>query len=269
MRQASRMAKNMGHLLLLGIIFSSASNVAAQVLPVSVMGLSSGQGKGFAAHSSPTAIFQSSGKYGVFLFTEIPFGLIELQSSWFQSTFVGSTWAGGIGFSMSGFDQLKNRSVAFSLAKTMADSRYIGATIGVIMTQPGVLQAIYIPFWTVAFDLPIIHSLVGTFAIRKTGNRDQGILSPTKISLGGRIKIAEKVSLSSMFNISKDYPPSLETEISFQLVGALHFMAGYESGRSMFFGSIALPSHYVSASIHASWHPFLGISSGILVALTF
>lgn len=239
------------------------SETRGQIDPVSMLNSSAEQLQ-LGVNSSPVS-FSAVG-VRVRALTEIPFGLPELQTSWMSAEWAGEVWKSGFRLSRTGFDQLKETGLGILVARKVASNPVIGLLSGVLVVQPGVLKRAYRPFWTLGASISLNESLLGTVSIRKRAESDQGLLSPSQLTVGGRARIAARSEIASQMVLSDNHGFSLETLLSFQPVSRLSFELGYETSRSMIFGSLLAAANPFMASIHTSWHPVLGISTGISVA---
>ncbi|MDA1027882.1 MAG: hypothetical protein O3B41_02360 [Bacteroidetes bacterium] len=234
-----------------------------QVGPVSMLN-SSAEQMHLGANPSPVAL--PSAGVRVHALTEIPFGLPELQTSWLSADWTGEVWQSGFRLSRSGFDQLTETGFGILVARKASGRAVLGLLNGVLLIQPGVLKRAYRPFWALGATIKLNESVWGTVSIQKEAESNQGLLSPSQLMVGGRVKIAPSAELASQIVLSDNHGLSLETVLSFQPVSRLSIELGYETNRSMLFGGLLATVIPFLASIHTSWHPVLGISTGVSVA---
>lgn len=247
-------------LVVFGILVFEAQG---QVSPVSMLN-SSAERLHLGVNSSPRS-FSSVG-IKVNALTEIPFGLPELQTSWLSAEWAGEVWQSGLRLSRTGFDQLTETGFGIMVARKAASAPVFRLLSGVLIIQPGVLRRAFRPFWTLGASIELSESVWGAVSIIKRAESNQGLLSPSKLIVGGRVKIAPSSEIASQIVLSDTHGVSLESLLSFQPVSRLSIELGYETSRSMIFGGLLATANPFLASIHTSWHPVLGVSAGISVA---
>ena len=254
-----------GVLGITGSLGMMATNVQGQVAPVSMMDVTAGS---LHLGSNPASIFKTATGYQVQLAVEVPFGLPELQRSWFQLGFARGAWRTGLRLSHSGFDQLKETEMAGSGARILSQKYAVGVRVGLQILQPGVLPKVYRPFWTIGLEAPLIGTLMASAAVQKEALAHQGIVSPTRLLVGGRVQIAPAAEGVVQAVISNARSLSMESLLRLRPVPWLSLDLGYETGRSMIFSGLFFTPRRMLASIHSSWHPVLGISTGFSLSWT-
>lgn len=273
--------------IFLGLFMLLVSNceAVAQVNPVSTLSIGPASDRSGRPVSNPAAIAGGGQSMRFYALHEIPFGLTDLRSSWFGASVSSAEWALGLDVSSSGFDELNTTAMEISFGRGDLDpddasakvrhlpGMQVGVTLGGVVTTKGVLRSEYLSFWRVGLikrleiicngTAPLARCLTVGLEVGRSPEAQSGPLAPTRMSLGATLPVAPRAGLAARWSITSQHTPFAETVFYLQPVDALGIEVGYESSRSMFFAGITLSLAAYSSHVGVSWHPVLGLSSGL------
>jgi len=247
----------------------------AQLHPVSTLSLSSKSELGGRPDSNPADLVGFNHGKRSFVFTEVPFGLIDIRATWFGGSFAAGNWTVAAEIATQGFDTLNQLSTEVSLARLVSKRVQLGLGLGALHSKRGKLSSSSDLFWHLGLVLPTPMRGSGTWPVDILAElqheplSESGFFSPTHFSLGARAALLTAVSLVSKITFSASRDMQTEVALCLQPVAALGIEVGYESSRSMLFGGISVRVSRIVSRFSLSRHYVLGLSSGLSVSLTY
>lgn len=257
-----KMAKRLLVIVLAILWSASVAPTKAQIAPVSVLSLGVVTEEG--TPSNNPAALRPSPKIEVTVLSEIPFGAHEISPAWLWVQTGFGKWNTSISFSARSFDQFKEQSGSINLAKHINEWGQVGVLVGVNRIKPGVLAAQNRIFWSLGTSLSLSEQLEAGLVASKPES-SEGILNPSRFA--GTLKYTPLPFLEVVSELEFSAKHSWAAKAGIWARSRFGWMSvGLETSRPLYFFGLGTRLAAWIATINVSWHPVLGISSGIMAS---